>query len=153
MVNSQVRLLIDRGDLELVRGHLVMTSLTRNSQLQRLDLQVLHERLYTIRNRTEIVVVHLLVLGRVMSHQCSTCQHQVRTGGIQTFIHQEILLFPSEVTDHLLDGRIEIVNHTQCSITHGTKCTFQRCFVVERLPGIGNKDRRNTQRIIDDEHR
>ena len=82
MVDSQVTLLEDRSQLKLVRCHLVMTSLTWDSKLKSLNLKILHKGLNTIGNGTEIVVIHLLVLGTLMAHKCTACKHKVWTCGI-----------------------------------------------------------------------
>ena len=99
------------------------------------------------------MVVHLLVLGTIMTHQGPSRKHQIRTGGIKTFIHQEILLLPPKVRDHLLHRGVEIMNHTQGSLAYSTKRTLQRCFIVERLTCIRDEDGGDTQGIVDDEHR
>ena len=63
MVNGKVSLLEYRSQLKLVWCYLVMTCLTRYAQLKSLYLQILHEGSHTLRDGTEVVVVHLLVLG------------------------------------------------------------------------------------------
>ena len=136
MIHGEVGLLEDRSQLKLVRCHLVMTGLTRNAQLQCLNLQIAHKGCHTLRNSSEIVVVHLLVLGRVVSHQCSSCQQQIGTGSIESFIHQEILLFPTQVGSHLLHAGVEVMTHIRCCYVHSMERTFQRCFIVERLTAI-----------------
>ena len=95
MVNGEVALLEDGGQLELVGGYLVMACLAGDAKLQGFDLQVLHEGGYTAGDGAEVVVVHLLVLGRVMSHEGAACHYQVGACGIEVFINEEILLFPS----------------------------------------------------------
>ena len=62
VVVGQVTLLEDRSQLELVGGNLVVTSLHRNTQLQRLDLQLFHELHHTGRDSAEVVILQLLVL-------------------------------------------------------------------------------------------
>ena len=62
VVDGQVTLFVDRGELELVRGDLVVACLDRNAEFQRLDFQLLHEGCHSLRNGAEVVVFHLLVL-------------------------------------------------------------------------------------------
>ena len=69
MVDSQIRLLKDRCQLKLVRSHLVVACLAGHTQFQGLDLQVAHKGSHALRNRAEVMVVHLLVLGRVVAHK------------------------------------------------------------------------------------
>ena len=57
MVVRQVTLLIDRCQLKLIRSHLVVARLHRNTQGIALPFQVLHELLHPRGNRPEIVVV------------------------------------------------------------------------------------------------
>ena len=109
VVNGKVGLLEDRCQLKLVWCYLVVTGLARNTELKSLDFQILHECLNTLRDGTEVMVVHLLVLCRIVTHQGAACQHQVRTCCIQTFIYQEVLLLPTEIGNNFLDIRVEVV--------------------------------------------
>ena len=68
VVDSQVGFLEDRSALKLVRSDLVVTCLAGNAKLQSLNLKVFHEGLNTLGNGSEVVVVHLLVLGRAVAH-------------------------------------------------------------------------------------
>ena len=63
MINGEVGLLEDRCQLKLVWCYLVVASLARNAEFESLNLQVFHECLDTLRDGTEVVVIHLLVLG------------------------------------------------------------------------------------------
>ena len=86
-----------------------MAGLARNTELKSLDFQILHESLNTLWDGAEVVVVHLLVLCRIVTHQGATCQHQVRTCSIQALIYQEVLLLPTEIGNNFLDIRVEVV--------------------------------------------
>jgi len=87
VVDGKVALLVDGRQLELVGGDLVVACLQGNAQFECLDLQVLHESGHTRGDGTEVVVLQLLVLRRFMPHERAACQQQVRTGGIQPFVH------------------------------------------------------------------
>ncbi len=153
VVDSQVGLLEDRSELKLVGSHLVVTGLTRNAQFEGLDLEVAHEGGDTLGDRSEVMVVHLLVLGRVVTHQGAACQQQVGTGGIEAFVDKEILLFPTEVRGNLLHSGVEIMADIDGGHVDGMQGTQQRCFIVEGLTAIGDEDGGDTQRVVDDEHR
>ena len=73
VVNSQVGVLEDGCQLELVGCHLVVTGLARDAQLQCTDFQFAHEGSHTLGDRAKVVVVHLLVLGTVVTHQGAAC--------------------------------------------------------------------------------
>ena len=130
-----------------------MAGLTGDAQFKGDNFQFLHEGGDTLRDASEIMVVHLLVLCRVVSHQGASRQQQVRTCGIETFVHQEILLFPSEVAGDLLHLRVEIMTDIRSSDIHCMKSTQQWCLVVECLTAVADEDRRDTQGVVDDEHR
>ena len=153
VVNSQVGLFEDRSALKLVRSHLVVACLARNAQLKSLDLKILHESLHTLRNRSEVVVVHLLVLGRAVAHQRAAGQHEVRTCGIEVLVDEEVLLLPSQVADTLLHVGIEIMTNIGSGNVHSMESAQQRCLVVKGLTGVRNEDRRDTQCVVDDKHR
>ena len=95
MVYSEVTLLEDRSKLELIGGNLIVTGLAWDGELQSLNLKILHKGLYTIGDSTEVMVVHLLVLGTLVAHECAACKHKVWTCGIETLVDEEIFLFPS----------------------------------------------------------
>ena len=153
VVDGQVALLVNRSQLKLVRSHLVVAGLARDTQLQRLNLQIRHEGSHASRDRAEIVVIHLLVLGRVVSQKCTAGHEQVGAGGIQAFIHQEVLLFPTQVYDDLLHFRIKIVAHIRCRLAYRMDGLFQRCLIIQRLTGVRDENGRNHQCVTDDEHR
>ena len=95
MVDSQVTFFENRSQLKLARSNLVVASLARNTQFKRADFQFFHKGLNSLWDCTKIMVVHLLVFSRIMSHQRSTCKNQVRTSRIQGRINEKIFLFPS----------------------------------------------------------
>ena len=153
MVDSQIGLLEDRGTLKLVGGHLVVAGLNGDAQLQGLYLQVFHESHHTLRDGTEIVVVHLLVLGALVAHQRATGKDEVGTGGIQILVDEEILLLPTQVAGNLLNIRIEVMAHIRSGHVHSVEGTEQRSLVVEGLTRVGNEDGGDTKRVVDDKHR
>ena len=79
MVVGKVSLLVYRCKLKLVWCHLVMAGLERNTELERLVLKVLHKGNYSRWYSTEVVVVELLILRRLVTHQCTTCLYKVGT--------------------------------------------------------------------------
>ena len=98
------------------------------------------------------MVVHLLVLGTLVAHECAACEHEVGAGRVEAFIHEEIFLFPSQVTRHLCHIVIEELAHVGGGAIHGMKGAEQRGLVVEGLTGVGDEDGGDAERIVDDEH-
>ena len=146
-------LLEDRCQFELVGGNLVMTCLAGNAQLQSLYLQLTHKGGYPLRDGTEVMVIHLLVLCRIVTHQRATRQQQVGTGSIEALVHEEILLFPAKVRRHFFYRRVEIVAHVRRSHVDGMEGTQQWSLVVECLTAIRYEDGGNTQCVVDDKDR
>ena len=153
VVNSKVSFFEDWSELKLIRSNLIMTCLTRNTQFKSLNFKLFHESLHTLWDSTEIVVVHLLVLGTIMSHKSATCKHKVRTSCIKIGINKEIFLFPAKVACYFLYIRIEITTHIGSCNINSMKGTKQRSFVVESLTCVRNEDSWNTKSIVDNEYR
>ena len=95
VVYGKVALFVYRGKLKLVGCHLVVARLARYGELQRLYLEVFHEGLHAVWYGAEVVVVHLLVLCALVTHQCPAREHQVRAGRIEPLVNQEVLLLPA----------------------------------------------------------
>ena len=131
MVNGKVGFFEYRGNLKLVWRDLVVAGLARNAKFEGLNLKVFHERLHTLRDGAEIVVVHLLVLCRVVSHERAARKHEVGAGCIQSFVNEEVLLFPSEVGCNLLHFGVEVVANVRCRNVYGVEGSQQRSLVVE----------------------
>ena len=153
MVNGQVSVLENGSHLKLIGSHLVVTCLHGNAKHQSLYLEIAHESSHTLGNRSKVVVVHLLIFGRVVSHERAACQQQVGTCGIESFIHEEVLLLPAEIARHLLHGRIEVVTNLSCSHVDGFQGTQEGRFVVERLAAITDEYSGDDERVVDDEDR
>ena len=98
------------------------------------------------------MVVHLLVLGRVVSHERSACEHQVGTGKVKALVYQEVLLFPAQVAANLLHFGVKILGHGGGSGVNGLQRTQQRRLIVERFARVRNEDGGDAKRVVDDEH-
>ena len=145
VVVGKVDLLVDRSQLELIGSHLVVARLDRNAQLQALILEVLHEGHHTRRNRTEIVVLQLLVLGRLVTHERTPREHQVGTCGPETLVNEEILLLPAQIGEDLRNILVEVVADLRGSGINRRKGPQQGHLVVERLARIGDEDGRDAE--------
>ena len=152
MVYGKVCLFKDWCQLKLVGSHLVVACLARNAQFESLDFQVFHESLNTFRNDSEVVVIHLLALCRVMSHEGTAGKHQVWTCGIEAFVNEEILLFPSEVGNYFLHVRIEIVANVCSSHVYGVQSPEQRSLIVKSLTGIRDENGWDAECVVDDKY-
>ena len=80
MVGGDVGVLEDRRDLVLARRHFVVPRLERNADFVELALHVLHEAEDAIRDRAEVVVLHLLALRRLGAEQRAAGVDQIADG-------------------------------------------------------------------------
>ena len=152
VVHGEVCLFKDRCKFKLVGSHLVVAGLHRDGQFECLDFQILHECLHTVGDCAEVVVVHLLILGRVVSHQRASGEHQVWPGGVKPFVYEEILLLPAKVRDDFFHVWVKVAGHGSGGFAYCTQRALQRCFVVQSLPSIRNEYSGNTQCVVNDEH-
>ena len=123
VVVGQIRLLEDRSQLKLVWSHLVMTRFHRNTELPAFEFEILHEGHHTRRDSAEIVIFELLVLGTFVSHQRTTGQNHIGAGCIETLVHQEVLLLPTQIREHFRDTRIKVVAHIRSRTIHSLQRT------------------------------
>ena len=128
-----------------------MAGLAGHAELEGLYLKVAHEGSDALGDGSEVVVVHLLVLGRVVSHQGAAREQQVGTGGVESLVDEEVLLLPAEVRGHLLHCRVEIMAYIDGGNVHSVEGTQQRSLVVECLARIGNKHGGDAERVVNDE--
>ena len=151
MVDGQVALLENGRQFKLVRSHLVVARFYGYGQFQSLNLQVFHEGLHAVGDGAEVVVVHLLVLRTLVSHQRASRHQEVGTSRVETLVDEEVLLLPAQVHLYLLDVVVEIAADVRSGLVHGVERLQQRSLVVQCLTRIGNEDGWNTQRVVDDE--
>ena len=153
MIVCQIDLFEDWCHLKLVGCHLVMPRPDRDTCLESFVLQIAHERQHTCRNSSEIMILELLRLGAIMSHERTTGEHQIRTGVIKRFIHQEILLFPAEVRVYVFDLFIKVRAHLTRGMTERCRGADERRLIIERLTRICHKDGRDKKSVTDEEDR
>ena len=98
------------------------------------------------------MVVHLLVLGRVVSHEGTAREQQVRTCGIETLVDEEVLLLPTEVRGNLLYSGIKVMAYIGGCYVHGMEGAKQRSLIVECLTAVRDEYGGDTECIVDDEY-
>ena len=142
VIGGHVGGLIHRRDLELTRSHLIVAGLGRHAEPIELLLDVLHEHLDPLRNRTEVVVVELLPLGRRCAEQAAAGQLQVGAQRHEGVVHQEVLLLSTTAgvdRCHLLVAE-QLEQALRLGIDGGVG-TQQWRLLVERLAGPADEHR------------
>ena len=99
MVGGDIGVLEDqRRDFMLARGdHLVVAGLERHADLVELALDFHHEPEHAIRDGAEVVIFHLLALGRLGAEERAAGVDQIRTAEIELPVDQEVFLLGPEV--------------------------------------------------------
>ncbi len=136
MVYRKVAFFVYRSQLKLVWRHLVVSRLAGYSQFEGTYFEVFHERLHPVRYRSEVVVVHLLVLSAFVAHQRPACKHQVGACRVQSLVYEKVLLFPSQVAANAFHLGVEIPANICRRHIDRVQRPEQRRLVVERLACI-----------------
>ena len=153
LIDGKVRFVVDRCQFKLVRRHFVVACFERNTVFAGFKFEVFHIRRDTRRDRTEIVIFELLVLGRLMPEQCPTGHQQVGACSVKPLIHKKIFLLPSQIRRHFFHVRVEIMTHVCRSPVDGIDGFQQRSFQVERFTGIRDENGGDAQRVVHDKCR
>ena len=136
VVDGQVGLLEDGGDLELVRSDLVVPGLDGDPELVRSEFQILHELKDPVGDAPEVVVLQLLVPGGVVAHEGPLGHDDVGAERVERRIDQEVLLLPPEVG---VDGVVpdpEVLQDLSGRLGDGSLGLEQRRLVIQRLAGV-----------------
>ena len=97
VIHGQIALFVDGGELKLIGRHLIVARLAGNAETEGLNFEIAHEFGHALGDGAEIVVFHLLILGAVVPHEGASGEQEVGAGGVEPFVHEEVLLFPTEV--------------------------------------------------------
>ena len=151
VIDRQVALFVDGGELKLVGGHFVVTRLAGNAETEGLYFEIAHEFGHALGDGTEIVVFHLLILGAVVPHEGASGEQEVGARGVEAFVDEEVLLFPTEVGVYAHGLVVEVGANGFGGAVHCGDRLFERGFVVEGFAGVADEDGGNHQRVVDDE--
>ena len=145
-VDSQIRFFIDTGQLMLSRSHFVVLGLGRNPHPPQLPVDILHKGNDLLPDRSVIMVVHLLPLGRHGPEESPSRVDQIFPLHEFFGIHQEVFLLRSDIWRHLAGGRVaEQPYQPQRLSVNGFHGTQKRRLLIQRLAGVGTEGRRNAQ--------
>ena len=101
VVVRKVGFLKNRSKLVLVGSNLVMPCFYWYPQFVCFYLHLNHELRHTLGNRSEIVVIKLLIFRCRMAHQSPACKYEVGTCLIKGCVDKEIFLLPTEICMNL----------------------------------------------------
>ena len=126
-----------RRHLMLAGGDLVVLSLGKNTELPQLLVQLLHKRRHTRTDGTEVVILHLLPLGRHGAEQRAAGEDQVLALGIVRLVDQEVFLFRPDRGRHALDVLAEQLEHAARLRAERVHRAQQRGLFVQNFARIG----------------
>ena len=130
----------------LARRDLVVAGLERHADLVELALDFHHEAEDAVGDGAEVVVLHLLALGRLGAEQGAAGVDQVGTAEIELPIDQEVFLLGTAGRDDALRARAEQLEDADRLLRERFHRAEQRRLGVERLAGPAHERGRNHQR-------
>ena len=121
-----------------------------NTKLPQFLVEFLHERGNARTDRTEVMVFHLLTLGRLCAEQRAAGEDQILAFGIVITVNQEILLLGANRCSYAADILAEQLENPACLVADRLHRTEQRGLFVQNLTRIRAECGRDVQGTIFD---
>lgn len=119
-------------------GDLVVLRLGQHAQLPELLVQLAHERGNAGLDRTVVVVVQLLALGRLCAEQRPAAQLQIGAAVVHGGVDEEIFLLRADLRDNVLClGVAEQPQDADARLVQLPHGAQQRRFLIQRLTAVG----------------
>ena len=128
-----------------------MACFAGDAEFESLDFEVAHEFCDAFGDGAKVVVLHLLVLGGIVSHEGTSGQQEVGACGIESLIDEEVFLFPAEVGGDASDVGVKVFADGSGSLIDCGECFFERRLIVESFSGVTDEDGGNHQCVADEE--
>ena len=137
MVDGEVELLEDGGELELRGRDLVVARLGGDAEAPELALDLLHELQDARADRAEVVVLELLVAGRRGAEERAAGLDEVGALEVELSVDEEVLLLGAERDAHRLLGEAEAAHEARRRLLERLDGAQERRLAVERLAAVG----------------
>ena len=119
-------------------GDLVVLRLGQHAQLPELLVQLAHERGHAGLDRTVVVVIQLLALGRLCAEQRPAAQLQIGAAVVHGGVDEEIFLLRADLRDNVLClGVAEQPQDADACLVQLPHGAQQRRFLIQRLTAVG----------------
>ena len=102
-------------------SNLVMLSLVRNTKLPKLCIEVLHKLSDSLTDNAEVVILHLLTLGRHCTKKCSSCKDKVLSLHGLIPVNKEVFLLRT-------NGYVDSLGCSIAKKSYDTKSLLVNCF-------------------------
>ena len=119
LVDGAVAVGVERGQLMLRRGDLVMLGLRRYAQLPQLAVEFLHELVDRGTDGAEVMLLELLALQRGVAEQRAARHDEVGALCVILLADQEVLLLGADGGDHAVDMFAEQRQHAFSLLVDG----------------------------------
>ena len=137
---------VNRGQLVLRRGDLIVLRLGKDAELPQLFVQVCHIFGHAGLDDAEIVVVHLLALGRLRAEERPAAVDEILALFIHRAVDEEVFLLGSDrgadAFDVLIAEQLQDAHRLLVERLHRAE---QRRLFVERLAAVGAEGRRDAE--------
>ena len=151
LVDGAVAVGVERGQLMLRRGDLVMLGLRRYAQLPQLAVEFLHELVDRGTDGAEVMLLELLALQRGVAEQRAARHDEVGALRVILLADQEVLLLGADGGDHAVSGFTEQRQHALGLLVDGAHRAQQRGFLIKRLAGVAAEGGGDAQHLVLDE--
>ena len=151
LVNRAVRVRVNRRELMLCRGDLVVLRARGDAERPQLVVELLHELVDGRADRAEVVLLELLALARRIAEQRASRKDQVLATCVFVLGNQEELLLGADGDAHALRMLTEQRERAPDLRFDGVHRTQKRGLLVERLARVAAACRGDAQHLILDE--
>ena len=146
VIGRQIGVFEDRRYLILAGSDFVVPRLDGHGQLEQFRLGLGHARQHALGDGAEVLVLHLLALGRPGAEQSAAGVDEIGTGVVEVLVDEEVFLLGTDRREDLLGlGIAEQTQNAQGLVGQCLHRTQQRSFLVEGFAGPAQKGRRNDQ--------
>ena len=140
---------VDGCQLMLRGRNLVVLGLCENAELPELLVEVGHVCRDSRLDNSEIVVVHLLTLGRLCAEERASAENQILALFIERLVNEEIFLLGADGGAHAFYvGVAEKSEYAQSLLVECLHGTEQGRFLVERLAAVGAERRGDAESFV-----
>ena len=148
LVNCMTCIPENTGDFELIIGHLVVSGLEGNTQLEQLSLDFFQSLLDCVRDLGVVMLAGLLVSCGVGSDQNSTQPFQVLSLLVCVFGNCEEFLLKSQEHFGSLVLDSQFVKKLIGSLNHSGLTHSEESFVTQSLSVMGDEEGGNVEGIV-----
>ncbi len=133
VIHGQVAGLVERRDLVLAGGRLIVAGAHGHAQLVQFALHFHHAGKHALRDNPKILIAELLALGRARPEQRAPGNLKIRPGKIEIVVNKKVFLLQTGIRNYRqIRMDIEQGQHPLRLAVQGLAGAQQRRFLVQR---------------------